>query len=196
MFLLASDFSAPPFLIPNLQDVDNSVQAFINRKEREELTKLLGRLIYEPFAAAVAASQLTVDPVPLTDRWSKLKNGNVYIYCGIEYKWFGVNTLLQPGIYAMWTKENVTGPSSTGGETLQKTENSQVVSTARKVSNGFNMFSDYAGSNCNLVDSLFGYLYTLGTTFDDLVITKGYTSHKDYLLASFKKPGRMNMFNL
>lgn len=61
MFVVASDFDAPPYNLPNLDKVPNSFLPFVVRKERDELRMLLGQLLYDQFVAGWEA---------LPDDWS------------------------------------------------------------------------------------------------------------------------------
>jgi hypothetical protein len=199
MFLTAEDFNTPPFNLPQLDEVANTFPDFVAGQEKDILTDLFGRLLYEDFAAAVLASQLETNPVALPDRYVKLKDGDVYVYLNIEYKWVGVVKLLIPIIYARWIRDRVSYLTSLGGEVQAKTENSDVVTPSRRIASGENTFSKIAGNCYCRRDTLYGYLSSLGTTFDDLYLTKGYNSLLHYLRLNFKSPvpvPNKNMFGL
>jgi hypothetical protein len=193
MFLVAEDFDDYPYTLPNLERVENSFQDFVDFEEENALRKVLGNFLYEEFVAAIAA--VTEDPpVPLSERWVKLKDGTDYLYLTKSYKWVGVKKLLKPYIYAKWTIKESDNQNGSG-VSVPKTENSTVISSGQRIARGYNDYSRLSGHNYQMRATLFGYLYNSGELYLD-VVSDEYKTIQEYLRFNYKDPGLMNMFSL
>jgi hypothetical protein len=197
MIVTVQDFDVPPYDIPDAVEVQNSLQDFIDLEEAAVLKKILGRLLYDAFKAALDASLLAPpNTVVMPDRFLNLMNGDVYRYKDIEYKWEGMAVMLKPYLYSVWTRDHVTAVTSSGGESSANLENGEKVNPARRIVDSWNVFSTHAGSQHRCIDNLFGYLYNSGTTYEDIVTPKGYDTFLSYLMRNFKSPKRMNIWSL
>jgi hypothetical protein len=116
------------------------------------------------------------------NKWLKLKNGADYTYEDDTYEWVGMNKMLIPYIYAMWTKD--TYDTHTGnGIVVPDTENGGVINPGRRICAAYNKFSDFVGHCYNELNTLYGYLKANDTDFPGVYEV-------------FKPVGRMNTFDL
>jgi hypothetical protein len=193
MFVTAQNFDDYPYNLPDLDNVENSFQDFVDLEEEEMLYRVLGRLLYEEFKVHMLA--LVDDPiVPLPDRWAKLLNGTTYTYRGRVFRWLGMVKLITPYIYSRWT--TVTSDSHNGaGITVPKTENSTVISPGQRISRAHNVFSRMSGHNRSMVSTLYGYLYNSGDVYLDVVVSENATI-QEYIRLNYQDPKLVNMFNL
>lgn len=126
------------------------------------------------------------------NRWARLVYGDTYEYFDHEQKWYGMNRLVKPLIYSLWTEYNYDAQLNSGVVVSTK-ENSSVISPNQRIIRGWNEFANWAGSNCDVENTLFGFLYYCGYFDDDVV---GYSDMKNYLSFQFCDPGKMNLFDL
>jgi hypothetical protein len=190
MFVSAEDFNLIPWNLPNLDQVENSFPDFIDEQEQVILKQVLGRVFYEALAAAEV-----MEATP--ERWQKFIDGDYYTHeNGYRFKWEGLQKLLKPYLYSKWVKESTTSIMGNGGEVLSNQENGSVVSPNRRICNGHNEFVRLAGCRQKLKDTMYGYLYFSGTTFDDVVTADGYKDFKHYLVMNYKETVLINAFNL
>lgn len=130
------------------------------------------------------------------NKWLLLREGTTYLGTdGKPYKWKGMEKLFTRYIYAMKTRSETEGSENGVGMTMPKAENSEVVSSAMKVSRAYNEYSDLVGCPLQLRDTLYGYLYNSGELFLPEV-EDYYTDIRVYLRDKFDAPGTMNVFNL
>lgn len=185
MFVLPEDFDGPDYQIPNLNNEEGFLP-YVDRMEKKFLIDIMGRNLQEAFYAGLTAG--------VEQRWQDLKLGVEYTYNGKTYKWGGMNQLFVPYIYQSWvgkTFNNLTG----SGVVIPKIENGEQISPASRMIEAYNEASDYVGSECDLYDTLYGYLYTSEDLFTDS-LGAGYTDIKVYLCDKFVDPGRENLFNI
>jgi hypothetical protein len=86
MFCTASSFK-PPYSIPNLRDMSNSFQEWIDESEESILRELMGNVMYGEFIAGLAAVPAAYDDQNIynigdtiadnVNIWRSLQNGNV-----------------------------------------------------------------------------------------------------------------------
>lgn len=188
-FIASTNFDIPPYNLFLLNQA-NSFSDFCTVNERDELTRLLGHKLYDAFVAGLAV----VSPATPDQRWIDLRDGVAYTYLSHTYKWKGMVKMLTPYIYSMWTRD--TFQFTTQVTVVQaKVENGQTVSPERKIVQAYNDYKVIAGDECNLKDTLFGYLKTSGTKYLADVGSE-YNSIEEYLNEWFKDPGTMNVFNI
>jgi hypothetical protein len=188
-FLSASDFDVIPLSIPNLDQVVNSFQDYLDLKEEEILRSLLGADLYDSFIAGLA------EDYP-EDRWVNLRDGSNYEYNSRVYAWVGVVKFLKPYIYSSWLRD--TWDDHTGiGVVQPNAENSKVISPGLRIIRAWNQASNYAGDQCKIENSLYGFLSQTGITgtFDDS-FDDSFQSFMDYLNFVFTPMGKMNRFDL
>jgi hypothetical protein len=90
--------------------------------------------------------------------WANLVFGTNYIYADKTYEWVGMAELLRPYIYQAWVRD--TYDNHTGaGMVVSMNENGVDISPAFRISNAFNKFSELAGGNYCVENSLYGFLY-------------------------------------
>lgn len=173
-FVSISDFNNQPYNVPDTETTENSSFAqFIVDKEEEKLTKLFGYEMYKAFIDGL-------DIVPIDPIWVKLRDGAEYTeLSGITYKYYGLNKLLIPFIYAMWLKATFDSHSGTG-ISIPNIENSSVISPSLRISNAYNVHSRLVGK-MGIKNSLHGFLVVNVT---------------DYPLIKFKPAGYMNFLGL
>lgn len=135
-------------------------------------------------------------------RWLVLREGATYTYNYREYNWVGMRKLCVPLIYSLWVESVTDNPSGAGIVTLD-TENASVTSPAIRIARGANLFAQFAGGDRGsngweyVDDTLYGYLFTNSTVFDDLVASIPiYSSFLVYLSQEFCNPGGRNIFDL
>ncbi len=200
-FVATNDFLLEPYNLPSEVLEGNSFADFADREIRKELEKILGSTLYTAFIAAYDASQEDdsndeTDPIALETRWQKLIDGDSYTSSDNKtYKWKGFKAAFVPYVYAIHTKLHINTHTSTG-VTESKVENGVLVSAGRRVVTGQNEYCDLVGHGfVSFKDTLAGYLYNSGDTFDD-VVTDEYSNIKSYMLDRCKFPKKMNVFNL
>lgn len=191
MFVETTDFELPPYQLPSLVDLQTTFDAYVDAEEEKILIELLGRKLYTDFIAGLA------EVAPL-QKWTDLAIGKEYTYNGKKYKWLGMDKLLIPYIYRQWTKDNVIDTLTSGGVTIPKMENADLVSPSRKLVKAQNDFAIVAGHDrCEVFDTLYGFLRESGDTYLTSSVTDaGYTDIKTYLDDHFKFPGLSNVFNI
>lgn len=206
MFVTEADYIVPDYQIANLDSVINAFIEFVDREEKDELRRIMGRVLGNAFIAAVVAQP---DPNQLVDKWKSLYVGAEYVneFDGKHYYWEGMKSAFKPYIYARWEKTQ--GNFNTGsGAGESKSENSTVVTNARRIVNAFNEYSDKVagalknrscykvrGGTWSTIDTLFGYLWNSGDVYVDL-LAPDYTNIQTYLRERATNPGRMNVFSL
>jgi hypothetical protein len=96
MIIDVTDFSKRPYKVPNQQESPDFPE-FVEAKEIELATRyLLGWDLWEEFIAALEASG------DLDAKWEALRDGAMYDYNGVNYKYEGWISLIRPGIYSDW----------------------------------------------------------------------------------------------
>lgn len=137
----------------------------------------------------------------VANRWLLLREGDLYTYNDVEYKWVGMTAMVKPMIYSLWVKYRVNDQMAAIGNVKSKAENSEIVSPNVRICRAWNQYDSYAiNSRRGTVDvhyanTLFGYLWTNSEDFDD-VVTPEYSDFEQYLLCEFLCPGRQNVFDL
>lgn len=194
LFVTTDDFNFPPYDLP-AQLLDGATFApYVDKQIKKELVRILGSTLYNFFIAAYNAS-IDPSPVPLPTRWQKLVDGDVYIHNTKQYAWAGMHDAFVPFVFAMWMKHNVDN-NTTNGVIVSKAENSEVVSSGRRIVTGFNEYCFIVGDVHHPPhDTLVGYLWNSGDTFLDL-ITSEYADIKAYLRDRTKWPTKMNIYSL
>lgn len=90
--------------------------------------------------------------------WANLFFGADYVYADKTYEWMGMAELLRPYIYQAWVRD--TYDNHTGaGMVVAMNENGVDISPAFRISSAFNKFSESAGGNYCIENSLYGFLY-------------------------------------
>lgn len=185
MFVTPADFDGPDFQIPNLNNEEGFLP-YVDRMEKKFLIQIMGRDLQQAFYDGLDAG--------VEQRWQDLKDGVAYTYNGKQYKWDGMKKLFVPYIYQSWighTFNNLTG----SGVVIPKIENGEIISPASRMIEAYNEASDLVGHECDLYNTLYGYLYTSDALFADSLGT-GYSDVKVYLSDVFVNPGRENLLNL
>lgn len=138
---------------------------------------------------------------PLVDRWISLRSGSDYLYNGDQQQWVGMIKLVKPLIYSLWIADGANSVMQSG-VSIPKLENSQLVSPADRICDAWNKYRliacgrqvyHWSRSQCN---SLYGYLNSVASDFDDLVEDTDDEDFASYLLRTFTSPQRMNSFGL
>lgn len=191
MFVTSTDFDIPPYIIPNLAGSGpiNSFNAYVEREEEKILKSLLGVTLYDSFIEGL-------DEDYPDEVWTNLRDGATYELWGKTYEWVGLNKMLTPFIFAIWTRDNYVRQSGVG-TVKGKAENAKVVNPGRNIATAYNEFSHIAG-NCNeKKNTLWGYLSVVGAlgTFDDS-FDDSFDTFEQYFDFVFKDPGLMNTMNL
>jgi hypothetical protein len=127
------------------------------------------------------------------NRWARLVYGDTYLYDDRLKKWYGMNRMVVPLIYSLWTKytfDNQTG----SGIVVAAKENATVISPNRRIIRGWNKFAELAGSHCEVQNTLYGFLYYSEYFNDD--VAASYHDMSSYLSYEFCSPGYMNNFGL
>lgn len=154
MFTTSGDFGKTPYKIPNLDDAETlaDFNSFINDKEQEVLTELLGRSLYVDLIAGLAVGS------PLA-KWIDLRDGVDYENEDLSYKYKGLKSFLVPYIYSQWVAEK---PSYFVGDSVvvAENENSSQIGSGLTVEKAYNDFVDKVGNmyNTNYGDNLYSYL--------------------------------------
>lgn len=126
------------------------------------------------------------------NRWARLVYGDTYLYDDRLKKWYGMNRMVVPLIYSLWTKYTYDNQTASGVIVAAK-ENSSVISPNQRIIRGWNKYSELAGSHCDVENTLYGFLYYSEYFNADVA------SHNDmssYLSYEFNSPGYMNNFGL
>jgi len=139
-----------------------------------------------------ASGQWVVRP---SNKWLKLKKGDVYNYDGRENVWVGMKECLLTYIHAIYLVDYHTSITATG-VVKHVSENSEPADPSQRIIEGYNKFSKYVGSFHCHEDSLIGYLYANRLLFDEDVTSKGYSSFWEYLCYKFVWPDYMNSHGL
>ena len=127
------------------------------------------------------------------NRWARLVYGDTYEYTGYPQKWYGMNRLVKPLIYSLWTAYNYDTQLGTGVVVSLK-ENSKVISPMQRIVRGWNEFAKWAGDYDELENTFFGFLYYC-EYFDSDVKPK-YQDFKNYISYEFCKPEDMNTMGI
>jgi hypothetical protein len=127
------------------------------------------------------------------NRWARLVYGDTYLYDDRLKKWYGMNRMVVPLIYSLWTKytfDNQTG----SGIVVAAKENATVISPNRRIICGWNKFAELAGSHCEVQNTLYGFLYY--SEYFNVDVAASYNDMSSYLSYEFCSPGYMNNFGL
>jgi hypothetical protein len=191
MFVTSTDFNIPPLIIPNLQGNGpiNTFNAYVAREEEKVLKSLLGVTLYNSFIEGL-------DTDYPDEVWEKLRDGDTYLIGEKTYEWVGMNKMLVPYIFAMWTQDNYHRQSGVG-TVKGKAENARIVNPGREICWAYNEFSHIAGNCRENKNTLWGYLSVMGAsgTFDDS-FDDSFDTFAAYFDFVFKDPGRMNTMNI
>lgn len=177
MFVTATNFDHLPYNIPDAVEKPNEFPLAVNRYETEILSEwMLGLDLYDEFKAG-----LLLDPID--PKWLKLRDGAPYTFEDpIKiYRWRGLNMTLTPYVFSKWTRENFDS-NTKNGVTVQKVENSQVISPNRRIVTAHNSFYDFQGNHRLLFNTFYGFMKQ---NYIEL-----------YPSWVFKDIKRMNVFNL
>ena len=177
LFIAKTDFVNVPYKIPN-QNEETSLDAYLESKERQLLYDLLG---YEFAQALIDVFEGSGTP---DQKWIDLRDGAEYTYNNKTYKWFGLNNLLIPAVYAEWLGDTFDKATNIGIGLNQK-ENFTVISPATRIGRAWNIYSETCGSHSWQYNSLFGYLEANSADFTGL--WDGYFA---------QYPGQRNVFDL
>lgn len=142
------------------------------------------------------------------NRWLRLREGDTYQYYNRPQKWYGMNRLVVPMIYSLWTKYTYDSQTA-AGIVVSKNENSNTVTPAVRIARAWNKYARLcAGDWPQVIDwrymiwpelenSLFGYLYMTADVWDDLFVGDvGFGSMRAYLAYSFAYPSKTNVFGI
>jgi len=145
------DISAP---VSSNATLNSNLTNSILRYENEILKSLLGYSLWKEFTDAIAASVLTLNPVPLAQKWVDLKNGAEFSFelngTTITTKWNGlVNTdkisLISYYVYYKHRMDHDT--EYTGiGEVSAKQENSHAANPLFKIVGAHNSMVELYGN--------------------------------------------------
>jgi hypothetical protein len=127
------------------------------------------------------------------NRWARLVYGDAYDYYNHPQKWYGLNRLVKPLIYSLFTRYNYDTQIGSGVVVSLK-ENSSVISPNQRIIRGWNEYSELAGNHCKVENTLFGFLY-YSLYFDSDVSVK-YTNMTTYLSYEFCNEGKINSMGL
>lgn len=127
------------------------------------------------------------------NRWARLVYGDTYLYDDRLKKWYGMNRMVVPLIYSLWTKYTYDAQTSTGILVASK-ENSSVISPNQRIIRGWNKYSELAGDHCDVENTLYGFLYYSEYFNDD--VAPSFNDMSSYLSYEFNSPGYMNNFGL
>ncbi len=141
--------------------------------------------------APVAGSDWTL--IEEDNRWLLLKNGNTYEVNDKEYKWYGMVKTLVPLVYSKWVEYGASELTS-NGFVIPKMENNVSVNPDFAICRSWNDWNKQVGGFCAPYNTLYGYLYYSGTTFDDVIPEFG--SIGEYLSCKFKEQGNKNVFGI
>jgi hypothetical protein len=185
MFITAEDFDTIPYNLPDLNGYATQFSNFVAREEREELRRVLGSVLYQEFIEGLFTDGDPTQPIAeeaIEQKWKDLRDGAMYTLeeDGEEYTWIGLNELLIPYIYAMWTRATWFAHAQLGIMRPQ-VENATAVSPTPLIVGGYNDYSGKVGDECSLKDTLYGFLHTNEETYATWV---------------FKCPGVMTEFNI
>ena len=190
-FLSASNFNVRPYKIPNLSEVEEEFDSFLENEIEDILIDLLGPDLYAAFVDGMSVSSPE-------DRWANLYNGDTYTYLDRKYTWKGMEKMLIPYVFAKWLKADFDNYGG-NGITIAKMENSESISPNRRFCNAWNEFAEIAGEKYCFKDTLYGYLIRENGesgTFDDTFDETFSASFDAYLNFYFKAPGFVNQFDL
>jgi hypothetical protein len=131
------------------------------------------------------------------DRWLELRDGADYLYKTKTFRWPGFTGdggAFVPFIHSKWIAD--TALNNTGnGRTDSNLENSIKISPARIIAKHYNEYSRLVGNRCELMDTLYGYLYNSTDKYLDVVVSE-YTTIQEYLRCMFQDPERKNWIGL
>lgn len=185
-FLTPTSFSKEPYIIPN-QTKNNSVLTnFIADMEKKFLTELLGLTFYE---ALIGGN-------PADTRWANIIVGASYMYSGKRFKWDGLPAYLVPQLFAEWLTKTADQWTETGNA-VANTENANVASPLLKITQALQDGNKKTGAGVyclNPYNTLYGFLLSSGTTYDDVVTPDGYQDFMHYLGTSYRNLGFVNTF--
>jgi len=133
--------------------------------------------------------------IELGNRWLRLKNGDRYLISDKYYEWVGFIEALKPLIYSLW----IDIPELTSnGIVIPTSENSRRGDPSQIICNNWNIWAREVGSECEVYNTLYGYLYYVNLndqTFDD-TFDETFTSFNEYLNYSFRSQDRKNVFGI
>lgn len=127
------------------------------------------------------------------NRWARLVYGDTYLYDDRLKKWYGMNRMVVPLIYSLWTKftyDNQTG----SGIVVASKENASVISPNKRIIRGWNKYAELAGSHCEVQNTLYGFLYY--SEYFNADVATSYNDMSSYLSYEFCSPGYINNFGL
>ena len=185
--LLITDFSIPPYVIPQSKEVALVFATYSKEQQDKVLEKIMGRKFFAAFETGMAQA------TPL-QKWQDLLNGVSYQSNGKTYSWIGIKNLLKPFIYSQWIGATA-NPNSGIGIVRMDSENALFVNPAYEISRSWNTFNRNVGGCHSVYNTLYGYLFLSGDTYLDDVAPE-YDSFVSYLSANFNCPGRKNAFDL
>lgn len=164
MFVEATDFELEPYVIPNLEDPDETLEDYADQEEAIILKQLMGSVLYEQFTLGLA------DLVP-DQKWIDLRDGAAYTYGGTNYLYYGVKAFLRPYIWYRWTGDGEIKKAQSGGN-LAVAENSEKVSLSMPLARAYNDFLSQTGfEHCdeNTKNTLYGFLTAKEADYPDWV---------------------------
>jgi len=194
-FVTIDDFGVPPYQLPNLDQVINTFNDYIEQKEQEVLSKILGDALYQAMTAglAVVPNPEALPPIEVEPRWVALRDGVGYTDGIYPYKWYGLKQILVPYIHSMWIRDTFQYPT-TLSIIEPKAENGRVVNPSRIIVQGYNAFSRMVGNKYQLKNTLYGYLHYSDDLYLDVL--GGYDLVSSYLHRATWWPDRMNTLNI
>jgi hypothetical protein len=161
MILSLTDFDNVPYKIPN-QNESAWLADYIEMKETECLKEILGIALYNDFIDAIENYSPGSIPSPYDD----LLNGAEYTYQGYTFEWVGMVKALRPAVYSQWLIENYRKKTNSGTIVNLGQQNTESVVPAYDVTKSWNKWVDFIGSDCNMYNTMYGYLYVNKDSFE------------------------------
>lgn len=128
------------------------------------------------------------------NRWFDLFYGADYTGDNSRvYHWDGMHAMLKPYIYSAWLSATFDNHSG-DGVVVADNENAMNVNPMNRIVASWNEFVKLVGSCHSVIDTLFGFLYYSGDSYDADVT--GYDTMREYLAERFVNPGRKNFLGL
>lgn len=179
MFVTAQDFKKTPYAIPNLDDAEilADFNSFIEKTEKDHLSKVLGPLLYNEFTVGLLAD-------PILVQWVRLRDGYAYEYMGTGYSWVGMKEICKPLVYSEWIRHRV---QTFGGDAMMvpEFENAVRIDPSYEIARSWNEFVDLVGykgyGNKIYGDNLYSFVS----------INEGYSTYRYY-----KDLRKINTFNI
>lgn len=172
-FVTPDNFDDTPYSIPSQEVQSDSFESYIPKKQKEILEKILGIELYDQFMEAIA------EDYP-DEKWTNLRDGAKYVYCGVTYRWKGLESLLVPFIASQWLRDTYDN-YTTSGISVSKVENADKISPALRIVQAHNDFHRMQGNCNNWKNTLWGFMKANEGDYPDWVFTD---------------IGTMNRFNL